>query len=332
MTYQANVYRIFLASPSDVTEERSLFPTILDEWNALHSSHEGAVLLPIKWETHSTPEMGDRPQAIINRQIVSDSDILVGVFWTKLGTPTGVAESGSAEEVEEFRAQKKPVLLYFSNAPVVADSINVDQYKRLKEYRDRIMGGGLVATYDSVSEFRELLLRHLLETVRRLQGKRASETPVEDSAKETPAIEKHLRVDLEYSKTRDYYDLKEYKLKVNLINEGSETISNYRLDIEFPLAFLNPSTSYALEKTDRSTETHKFFRVTNEHQRNEPIHQGDMRTIFAVDYFTNQQTVKTLANTQKLKISVFENDEQIKTIEMPLRDLLDAEGWQRKRF
>ncbi len=80
MTYQANVYRVMLASPSDVKEERAEFPRILDIWNALHSNHEKAVILPIKWETHSTPEMGDRPQAIINKQLVNDSDILVGVF------------------------------------------------------------------------------------------------------------------------------------------------------------------------------------------------------------------------------------------------------------
>lgn len=77
MTYQPNVYRIMLASASDVTAERSVFPAILDSWNALHSAPERAVILPVEWETHSTPEMGDRPQANINKQLVSESDILV---------------------------------------------------------------------------------------------------------------------------------------------------------------------------------------------------------------------------------------------------------------
>jgi len=42
--------------------------------------------------------MGDRPQAIINKQLVDDADILVAVFWTKLGTATGAAMSGSVAQ------------------------------------------------------------------------------------------------------------------------------------------------------------------------------------------------------------------------------------------
>lgn len=69
MVFQANIYRVMLASPSDVKEERSVFPDILGSLNAEHSYREKAVILPIKWETHSTPEMGDRPQAIINKHL-----------------------------------------------------------------------------------------------------------------------------------------------------------------------------------------------------------------------------------------------------------------------
>jgi hypothetical protein len=345
MTYQANVYRVMLASPSDVKEERAEFPRILDTWNALHSAHEKAVILPVKWETHSTPEMGDRPQAIINKQLVNESDILVGVFWTKLGTPTGTAASGSVEEVEEFHSQGKPILLYFSNAPVVADSINIEQYKLLKDYRDKCFAEGLVATYDSVGEFRDLLLRHLLETVRRLRGKgQRSEaldvvnaiTEGSDSiilSGETSSQDKpEIRVDIERSIVREYYDLEEYKLRVNLNNEGTTTISNYRLDIEFPKAFLNPSTIYALEKTERSTEKYKFFRVTQEHHRNDPLYPGDSRTVFIADYFTNEEISKSGALNERLKITVYINNREAKIINMPMRDLMDAKGWERKSY
>jgi hypothetical protein len=329
MTYKANVYRVMLASPSDVTQERSLFPAILDVWNAQHSAREGAVILPVKWETHSTPEMGDRPQAIINKQLVNESDILVGVFWTKLGTPTGVAASGSVEEVEEFLAKKKPVLLYFSNAPVVASSINVEQYELLKEYRDRILAEGLVASYDSVDEFRELLLRHLLETVRRLQGQeQASTTRVTESS---TTSDKEVRVVVEYYLTREFYADQDYKLKIDLINEGQATLSNYRLDIEFPKAFLNPSTSFALEKTDRSTDKYKFFRVTQDHHRSEPLHPRDSRTVFLTDYFVNEKT-PSAALKERLKITVYSDDNEIKSIDIPMRELLDTKPWERKTY
>lgn len=62
---------------------------------------------------HSYPESGDRPQALLNRQIVAREDFLIGIFGTRLGTPTGVAESGTIEEIKEFRKAVKYVALYF---------------------------------------------------------------------------------------------------------------------------------------------------------------------------------------------------------------------------
>jgi hypothetical protein len=32
--------------------------------------------------------MGERPQQILNKQILATCDVLVGVFWTRLGTKT----------------------------------------------------------------------------------------------------------------------------------------------------------------------------------------------------------------------------------------------------
>ena len=93
--------------------------------------------------------------------MVAHCDLLIGAFWTRLGTPTGAAESGTAEEIEHFREAKKPVLLYFSSAPVVPESIDVEQYKALTEYRKHLNQQGLYFKYESLSEFREMLQRHL---------------------------------------------------------------------------------------------------------------------------------------------------------------------------
>lgn len=170
MPYTVNVYRVLIASPSDVADERLAIPDVIYGWNALHSFDFKAVLLPVKWETHATPLMGERPQSIINKQLVNESDILVGVFWTRLGTPTGKADSGSVEEINEFRSKGKPVLLYFSNAPVLPRSVDVEQYDKLKDFRGKCFEEGLVSVYGSLAEFREQLYRHLLDTVRRLNS------------------------------------------------------------------------------------------------------------------------------------------------------------------
>lgn len=169
MPRQATVYRILIASPSDVVNERKAIPEVIHSWNAVNSPRRGVILEPVLWETHASPEMGDRPQAIINRQLVEGCDILVGTFWTRLGTQTGKAESGTVEEIEEFLKAGKRVLLYFSSVPIVLDSVDAEQYKKLQEFKKGCQKEGLVFEYESIGDLREQLQRHITSTIDSLE-------------------------------------------------------------------------------------------------------------------------------------------------------------------
>jgi hypothetical protein len=191
MPQQGLIFRILVASPSDCIHERKAIPEIIYSWNAANSLRNAAILEPVLWETHATPAMGDRPQAIINKQLVKQCALLVGVFWTRLGTDTGVAESGTAEEIEEFRKEGKPVLLYFSSVPVVPESIDHKQYQKLVAYKKTLQNQGIVFSYDSVAAFRELLQRHLTSTIGDLlvaQGKSSGPSPTPEESDEIKAI------------------------------------------------------------------------------------------------------------------------------------------------
>lgn len=161
MAQRGTIFRALVASPSDCIHERRLIPEVITEWNAVHSFSNAAVIEPVLWETHSRPDLGDRPQGLINKQLVEHCDLLIGAFWTRLGTPTGKAVSGTAEEIEEFRAAGKPVLLYFSTAPVVPDSLDAEQYAALNAYRKQLGEQGLYFRYESIAELRALLHRHI---------------------------------------------------------------------------------------------------------------------------------------------------------------------------
>jgi hypothetical protein len=161
MPQQATVFRVLIASPSDCVHERRIIPDVIRAWNAVNSLRLAAIIEPVMWETHTRPELGDRPQAVVNRQIVGDCDILVGTFWTRLGTPTGEAQSGTVEEIARFRAAGKPVMLYFSSVPIVPDSIDHEQYELLVRYREDLRKEGLVSTYESEADFRDQFQRHL---------------------------------------------------------------------------------------------------------------------------------------------------------------------------
>ena len=52
MSYDAKVFRVMIASPSDVEAERAVIREVVAEWNAAHSVMRSIVLLPVSWETH----------------------------------------------------------------------------------------------------------------------------------------------------------------------------------------------------------------------------------------------------------------------------------------
>lgn len=170
MPQAGTIFRVLVASPEDCDKERQIVPEVIHHWNALHSRETGAILEPVRRETHATPELGNRPQGIINRQLGARCDLLVGTFWTRLGTPTGVSESGTVEEIKEFQGAQKPVLLYFSQIPHVPDLIDRDQLEALLAFKDRMKSEGLFFSYSSHADLRSLLLGHLVGTISRIHA------------------------------------------------------------------------------------------------------------------------------------------------------------------
>lgn len=193
MPFKSDAYRVLIASPSDLEEERRAATEAINDWNALHAAAEGIVLLPVKWETHATPETGVRPQASINRQLVADSDLLIGMFWTKFGTSTGVAESGTVEEIDQFVAAGKPAMLYFSNRPVDPSKIDLDQHKKLREFKNETYKTALVGGFVSTDDLQRILLRHLTDQVRQMRGRRRRRVDKLDEATRIAAIMVNFR-------------------------------------------------------------------------------------------------------------------------------------------
>ena len=161
MSYIAKVFNVMIASPGDVASERSIVRDVIYEWNAVHSKLRNIVLLPIGWESHSSPEMGGSPQEIINNQVLEKCDLLVGVFWTRIGTPTNKYASGTVEEIEKHIESGKPAMLYFSSQPVALDTVELEQISKLKSFKESCQNKGLYESYDSHSDFKEKFYRHL---------------------------------------------------------------------------------------------------------------------------------------------------------------------------
>ncbi|MEK0337211.1 MAG: hypothetical protein QQN41_07245 [Nitrosopumilus sp.] len=163
--YKANIYKIFLASPNDVSKERHVARQIIQRWNELHSEKQKIIFQIVGWETHSYSSMEGRAQDILNKQILKDADFLVGIFWCRIGTPTGEHESGTIEEIKEHINAGKPAMLCFSSQPVAMESVDQDQYNRLMTFKNECYDNGLVSEYDSIDEFQDILYEALVRRV-----------------------------------------------------------------------------------------------------------------------------------------------------------------------
>lgn len=154
------VLNVLIASPSDVQQERDAVTVAIYAWNASHTASLRVLLNPVRWETHSFPQSGQRPQRLINRQIVETGDILIGIFGNRLGTPTGTAASGTLEEIEHFRATGKYVGLYFSTADVPR-GVDRTQLDAVEAYRKEREADTLYASFVSPDDLREQVSQHL---------------------------------------------------------------------------------------------------------------------------------------------------------------------------
>ena len=56
MSFQANVLKVMIASPEEAAEERKIVTGAIYRWNDANAAARRLVLLPIKWETDSTPQ------------------------------------------------------------------------------------------------------------------------------------------------------------------------------------------------------------------------------------------------------------------------------------
>jgi Histidine-specific methyltransferase, SAM-dependent/Domain of unknown function (DUF4062) len=160
MSITGEIIQIFIASPGDVATERNIAESVIHAWNSKHAKERKMILLSQRWEIDATPDLDGDPQEVINRQLVDNCDILIGIFWTRLGTPTSRGESGTAEEIERFRTSGKRCMVYFSNKPVNPSDFDTVEYDRVKKYKQTLKSG-FTGSFSDTDKFKEKLITDL---------------------------------------------------------------------------------------------------------------------------------------------------------------------------
>jgi len=163
---------VFVASPSDVKDERDSLEDVIRELNITWSKALGIRLDLIRWETHSYPAFGQDAQDVINKQIPNDYDIFIGILWAKFGTPTNRADSGTEEEFEHAyqRYEEYPknisLMFYFKDEPISPSQIDPKQISKINSFKKKLgVKGGFYWTFNSITHFQSLMRIHLSRIV-----------------------------------------------------------------------------------------------------------------------------------------------------------------------
>lgn len=202
------VLQAFVASPSDVADERSILEDVVRELNLTWSKSLGLRVELVKWETHAYPAVGEDAQQIINNQLGDEYDIFIGVMWSRFGTPTGRYGSGTEEEFERAFAKWKAnsdsvhVMFYFKDAGLQPSQIDLKQLSSVMAFLDKLgPKGTLYWTYTTKEEFAQLLRVHLSRVVQ--SWKKNSDSKGEDSVTSNAIVKQSNQVETKTDESDD---------------------------------------------------------------------------------------------------------------------------------
>jgi hypothetical protein len=172
------IIKVFLASPSDLTDERRAAKGVVDEINALLGEEFGHQIELVGWE--DTVSVFGRPQAVINREL-EQCELFVGMLYRKWGTApdkgAGPFTSGFEEEFRTSVARRessgRPELsLYFRDIEPEHLVDPGEQLKKVLAFRDELVREKqlLFETFRDVSDFERKLRRRLISYIRQLRS------------------------------------------------------------------------------------------------------------------------------------------------------------------
>ncbi len=153
-----------MASPNDTSEERQIYTEVVESINRSRGESDSFHLEPIKWESYAYPEAGD-PQGTINR-LLEDAELVIILFWNKIGAPTKNFPSGTMEEFsiayEKFTKTGKPsIKIYFRKPSAPKSKSDAEEHKKLFDFKESIRDLALYKDYESPENFRTLLYEHI---------------------------------------------------------------------------------------------------------------------------------------------------------------------------
>lgn len=148
-------YSILISCPSDVLKDKQVIQNAVDTVN-LENAHYLGLHFDIRHWSKDVLFSHGTPQDIINNSIVYDSDIVIALFGSKLGTPTDKYASGTIEEIELMIKENKQIFVCFSEKEIIvpgdSDEETLENLIKVKRFKRNYKG--LYITYKNDNELK----------------------------------------------------------------------------------------------------------------------------------------------------------------------------------
>lgn len=166
---------VALVSPGDVLPERDRVALVVDE---LNRERDDLKVMLWRWETDSRSGMHLLgAQGLIDDLMqIPKVDVVLGVFWSRFGTPTMGVGSGTEHELRRawsaWTERGQPdVMVFFCDRPISA-STDADQLARLQAFRKEMPRSQVWWSYTELDEFERAVRSQLGKVIRALVAKR----------------------------------------------------------------------------------------------------------------------------------------------------------------
>jgi len=162
------LYKCFIGSPSDTKDERLACKEIIRHISKTIGEKFNFRLESLMWEDDSRPSFDIDGQAVINRQLLlKEYHVFIGIMWSRFGSPTERAESGTIEEFEDaFNKYKEKkdveICMYFNKKDIPQSLMDLEQIAKVFKFKKQVSElGGLYNEYNGIEQFKDNLRLHL---------------------------------------------------------------------------------------------------------------------------------------------------------------------------
>ncbi|WP_320041220.1 SUMF1/EgtB/PvdO family nonheme iron enzyme [uncultured Desulfobacter sp.] len=274
-TAMVQEYKIFIASPSDLGEERDIIRRVCDNLNSdpllVGGMKKRILLTPLGWE--DLPPAPGRPQDRINL-ILDKSHIVVGMLYRKYGTPTGDSDSGTEEEFfrayDQWKSLEKPKIMFYFKDPGInsIEQLEDPQIKKVLGLKQKIQAEELLQYkgFRDADEFGAIFEKDLKKTLLDLIKSVKEDATILKGTEENPVPEEVLNQIPSSYKT--WINDKTRCMDVGCLIEDAQGIQLILAEIYQPLFCDDPDLE---EKVAKLRENYKGVLAKDPQKHSRPV-------------------------------------------------------------